>query len=96
MDLQLYGSSTLEAGFFTGIKYYTLGDVGTEKSTIAPIISVINMYRHARQNQCRLRQGQRTFATGINYRAYTDKDVSAQEKTTLFLEVEWGLRAGWI
>ena len=45
------------------------------KNTIAPIISVINMYRQARQNQCRLRQGQRTFTTGTNYHAYTDEGI---------------------
>jgi hypothetical protein len=65
----------------TGNNDHALTDVDTEKSTIAPIISVINMYRQARQNQCRLRQGQRKFAAGINYHAYADKDISGQEKT---------------
>ena len=38
------------------------------------------MYRQARQNQCRLRQGQRKFAAGINYHAYTDEDIAARRK----------------
>jgi hypothetical protein len=38
MDLQLYGSSTLEAGFLTGIKYYALMDKDKGNITIMIII----------------------------------------------------------
>ena len=43
MDLQLYGYSTLEAGFLTGIKYYALVDRDMGKSTIASLLFGINI-----------------------------------------------------